>query len=162
MGGGAEVRRVILITATGLMLAGAGAALADHGFFGHGNTFKQAAATFTASGPTNASTQTCTGSDGAHYTFTRATYSGNATGDPALSGQVTIDALSVVNDANPSVGTVKGDIQISTASGATRLGFLAVYSGGAIAGLATGRASSGGGVIANLSANFGTAANTGF
>jgi len=155
------VRRVILITAAGLVLAGAGAALADHGFFG-GATFKQAAATFTASGPTNARTQTCTASDGAHYTFTRATYSGNATGDPALSGQVTINALSVVNDANPSVGTVKGDIQISTASGPTRLGFLAVYSGGAIAGLATGRTSSGSGVVANLSANFSTSANTGF
>jgi hypothetical protein len=156
------VRRVILITAAGLVLTGASAALADHGFFGHSSTFKQAAATFTASGPTNASTQTCTGSDGAHYTFTRATYSGNATGDPSLSGQVTINALSVINDANPSVGTVKGDIQINTSSGPTTVGFLAVYSGGAIAGLATGRTSSGSGVIANLSANFSTSANTGF
>ena len=157
------MRRLILITAAGLVLLGGGAAaLADHGFGGGGSTFKQAAATFTATGPTNTSTQTCTGTDGAHYSLTRATYTGNATGDPALSGPVTIDALSVVNDANPSVGTVKGLIRINTSSGPTGLGFWAVYSGGAIAGLATGRSSTGNGVVANLSANFSTSANTGF
>jgi len=155
------VRRVILITAACLMLVGAGAALANHGF-GGGSTFKQAAATFTATGPSNATTQTCTGSDGAHYTVTRATYSGNASGDPTLTGTTSIDAVSVINDGNPSVGTVKGGIQINTSSGPTRLGFLAVYSAGSISGVATGRTSSGAGVIANLSANFSTSANTGF
>lgn len=156
------MRRLILITAAVSVLVGAGAALANHGFGGGGATFKQAAATFTATGPTNASTQTCTGSDGAHYSLTRATYAGSATGDPALTGPVTIDALSVVNDANPSVGTVKGSMQISTSTGPTRLGFWTVYSGGAIAGLATGYTSSGTGVVANLSANFNTSPNTGF
>jgi hypothetical protein len=155
------MRRVVL-TAAGLLLLGAGAALANHGFGIGGSTFKQAAATFTATGPTNASAQTCTGSDGAHYSITRATYSGNASGDPALSGQVTIDALSVINDANPSVGTVKGTIRINTSSGPTRLGFWAVYSGGAIAGLATGSTSTRTGVVANLAASFSTNANTGF
>jgi len=156
------VRRVILITAAALVLLGGGTAFANHGFGGGGSTFKQAAATFTAAGPSNASTQTCTGSDGAHYTVTRATYSGTASGDPALSGQVTIDAVSVINDANPSVGTVKGGMQINTSSGPTRLGFWAVYSSGSIAGLATGRTSTGGGVVANLSESFSTSANTGF
>jgi hypothetical protein len=160
--GRCKVRRVVLLTAAGLLLLGAGAALANHGFGIGGSTFKQAAATFTATGPTNASTQMCTGSDGAHYSIIRATYSGSASGDPALSGQLTIDALSVINDANPSVGTVKGNIRINTSSGPTRLGFWAVYSGGAIAGLGTGWTSSGTGVVANLSANFSTNANTGF
>jgi hypothetical protein len=152
---------VILITAAALVLLGAGTALANHGF-GGGSTFKQAAATFTATGPSNASTQTCTGTDGAHYTVTRATYTGTATGDTALSGQVTIDAVSVINDANPSVGTVKGGMKINTSSGPTWLGFLAVYSGGSISGLATGRTSTGAGVVANLSATFSTSSNTGF
>jgi hypothetical protein len=156
------MRRMVFITAVCLLLLGAGAALANHGFGIGGSTFKQAAATFTATGPTNASTSTCTGSDGAHYSITRATYSGNASGDPALSGQVTIDALSVINDANPSVGTVKGSIRINTSSGLTRLGFWAVYSGGTIAGLGTGITSSGTGVVANLAASFSTSANTGF
>jgi hypothetical protein len=156
------MRRVVFTTAACLLLLGAGAALANHGFGIGGSTFKQAAATFTATGPTNASTRTCTGSDGAHYSITRATYSGSASGDPALSGQVTIDALSVINDANPSVGTVKGSIRINTASGPTRLGFWAVDSGGAIAGLGTGSTSSGTGVVANLAASFSTNANTGF
>ena len=70
------MRRVVPITAAGLLLVGAGAALANHGFGLGGSTFKQAAATFTATGPTNAGTQTCTGSDGAHYSITRATYWG--------------------------------------------------------------------------------------
>jgi hypothetical protein len=152
---------VILITAAALMLIGAGAALANHGF-GGGSTFKQAAATFTATGPSNASTQTCTGTDGAHYTVTRASYSGNASGDAALTGQLTVDAVSVINDANPSVGTVRGSMQIATTSGPTRLGFWAVYSAGSVSGLATGRTSTGAGVLANLSATFSTNANTGF
>ena len=152
------MRRLILSITAGLLFLGAGAAYANFGFGdSNGSTLKAVLGTFSTGAATNASTQTCTGTDNATYTVTRATYTGTAPSgsgvDPSLTGNVTINALSVINSAG--VGTVKGTIQIDTSSsGHTFLGFATVYTNGAIAGLGAGRTSAGDGVLGNISATF--------
>ena len=152
------MRRLILSITAGLLLLGAGAAYANFGFGeGNGSTVKPVLGTFSTGAATNTSTQTCTGTDNATYTVTRATYTGSASSsEPSLNGNVTINALSVINSAG--AGTVKGTIQIDTSSsGHTFLGFATVYSGGSIAGLAAGRTSAGDGLLGNVSASFSAA-----
>jgi hypothetical protein len=152
------MRRLILSITAGLLFLGAGVAYANFGFGdSNGSTVKAVLGTFSTGAATNPSTQTCTGTDNLTYTVTRATYTGTAPSgsgvDPSLTGNVTINALSVINSAG--VGTVKGTIQIDTSSSAhTTLGFATVYSSGAIAGLAAGRTSAGDGLLGNVSATF--------
>jgi hypothetical protein len=79
--------------AASLVLAVAGIAIARSG--GGADRIEPATATFTAA-PDNARTRTCEGSDGT-YRITRATYRGNVSGDPRLTGALEIRATSVVN-----------------------------------------------------------------
>jgi hypothetical protein len=79
--------------AASVVLAVAGIAIARSG--GGADRIEPATATFTASAD-NARTRTCEGSDGT-YRITRATYSGEASGDQRLTGALEIRATSVVN-----------------------------------------------------------------
>jgi hypothetical protein len=144
------MRRLFFITAAGLALLGAGAAVAHEG---HGNTVSALSATFTATSAANVRTQSCTGSDNVTYTTTTGRWSGSATGDPTLTGNATLDARLLVDSAGD--GTVSGRLRIDGANH-TSASFEGVVSGGShIAGLAEGRGSAPWNrLIANLSADW--------
>lgn len=106
------------------------------------------------------SSKTCTTTDGKTITITNGWYSGTATGDPDLTGAITLTARSVVN--SDGVGVVNGQLRIDVSGNRnTFANYSAVYDHGNIAGLAVGHSRSAGAqLIANLSAGF--AATTGF
>jgi hypothetical protein len=156
------MRRMILVTAAGLLLVGAGVAVA-HGFDSRG--VKAVNATFTATGASDVRTTTCTGEDGT-YEKSRGTYAGTADSTEAsLKGNATISATSVINTTT-KVGIVSGDLRIETADGGrTRAHFDGVFTDGKLVGLATGGTrhghdNAGVKLLANLSADYGAA--TGF
>ena len=149
------MRRLILIVAALGLLTGVGVAVAHDG---QGKTVKQAAdTTFTATTGGNVRTETCTGSDGATYQSTHGEWTGTATGDPALTGNATIDADAVVNTTT-GYGEVSGRIQIDTSTGGhVSANFDSVDTNGNIAGLAESQGhgwhdSGTGQLVANLSA----------
>lgn len=112
-------------------------------------------------GPTTASrvdTRTCTTSDGKTLVSTDGTYTGTASGDADLTGPATLKARSVINSTD-GIGVVSGTLRIDVASGGDTVAhFDAVYSGGQLAGLATGRAHDPGvNLLANLSSSFSAA-----
>ena len=88
-------------------------------------------------------------------------YTGAATGDPDLTGAITLHARSVINTTD-NIGFVSGALKIDQASGRdTEAAYSAVYDHGTIAGLAVGRAHSPSArLLGNLSATF--AAASGF
>lgn len=144
------MRRIAWISTAVVALVAAGAALA-HGF--DTKSVKAVSATFAATTANDLRTATCTGSDGTYVT-THGTYTGTATGDPTLTGPVTINADSLVNSTT-NVGTVSGRIRIDVSGGSAGASFTAVYANGSITGLAVGHAGAPyAGLIANLSAGF--------
>jgi hypothetical protein len=152
------MRRLILITAAGLGLLGAGIAVAHDGA---SKSVKQVAATFTATSGSNVQTSSCTGSDNVAYTTTRGRWTGTAAttapaGDASLSGNATVDAEFVVNSSGD--GFVTGRLRIDGANH-TSASFEGVVSGGShIAGLADGRGSAPWSkLVANLSADWSSA-----
>jgi hypothetical protein len=152
------MRRLILITAAGLALLGAGIAVAHEG---GSKSVKQVAATFTATTGSNVQTSTCTGSDNLTYTTTRGRWTGTAAttapaGDTSLTGNATVDAEVIVNSSGD--GFVSGRLRIDGANH-TSASFEGVVSGGThIAGLADGRGSAPWSkLVANLSADWSSA-----
>jgi hypothetical protein len=143
-------RTLWLAIASAAALVVAGAAIA------HGGGSKSAtpvAATFTASQVTGARTSTCTNADGT-WTHVDATYSGTAAGDADLAGALQLKVHAVLNTTR-NVGVVSGSLRIDTAGADTKAAFTSVYSGGQLAGLATGRAHDPSArLLANLSASF--------
>jgi hypothetical protein len=120
---------------------------------------KLVAGTFTASA-SSTSTRTCTTSDGKTIVVTDGRYTGAASGDPDLTGPITLRARSVINTTD-SVGVVKGSFRIDVANSRDTEGaYSTVYDHGTIAGLATGRAHQPNArLVANLSATFVPAAS---
>jgi hypothetical protein len=106
------------------------------------------------------SSKTCTTTDGKTLTITNGMYTGTATGDPDLTGAITLSARSVVN--SDGFGVVNGQLRIDVSGGRnTSANYSAVYDHGNIAGLAIGHSRSvGAQLLANLSAGF--VATTGF
>jgi hypothetical protein len=127
-----------------------------HGIEG-AKSAKAVAATFTATAAST-STRTCTTAEGKVLTVTSGRYSGTATGDPDLTGPITLSARSTVNTTD-GVGVVEGQLKIDVASGRnTWAGYTAVYDHGNIAGVAVGRAHDPHAkLLANLSAGFSAA-----
>jgi hypothetical protein len=121
---------------------------------------KAVAGTFSAAAG-NTSTRTCTTTDGKTLVVTDGKYTGTATGDPDLTGPITLRARSVINTTD-NVGIVTGGFGIDVANGRnTQAAYSAVYDHGSIAGLATGKAHQPNArLVGNLSASF--AAATGF
>src|SRR5688500_656294 len=121
------------------------------------------AATFTAA-PTQTDTKTCTGPDG-QYNITRAKYEGTSTGDPRLTGRITIRTHSVVNLTN-GYGWTKGHVWVRDADGKARaharlvaINSERVVLNGFLTGRAKGvsEAAPGGALLANFSAAFNAA-----
>ena len=99
---------------------------------------KAVAGTFDATTASKVETRTCTTSDGKTLVTTNGRYTGTASGDPDLTGAVTLDARSTINSTD-NIGVVSGTLRIDVASGSdTRANFDAVYSSGQIAGLTNG------------------------
>jgi hypothetical protein len=116
------------------------------------------AATFTAAQTKN-ETKTCTGPDGT-YNITRASYEGTSTGDPRLTGKLSIRTHTVVNVTN-GYGWTKGHVAIRNTAGKllAKANIVAVNSErGVLNGFATGRtrgaseAAPAGALLANFSA----------
>jgi hypothetical protein len=144
------VAALIALTATSYAVA--------HGIEGAKNA-KAVAGTFTATAGSTTS-RTCTTTDNKTIVVTDAKYKGAATGDPDLTGAITLRARSVVNTTD-GVGTVSGSLEIDATGKNTRASFSTVYDHGNIAGLAAGHAhESKTALVANLSAGFDPA--TGF
>jgi hypothetical protein len=145
------MRRLTFIAAGLAALLGTSIAVA-HGI--DGKTAKAVAATFTATGAST-STRTCTTTDGKTITITNGRYTGTASGDPDLTGAITLSARSVINTTD-NVGVVDGQLRIDVSGGRnTVAGYSAVYDHGNIAGLAAGAARNPGArLLANLSAGF--------
>jgi hypothetical protein len=103
----------------------------------------------------NVSSRTCTTSDNKTIVITDGKYTGAATGDADLTGNITVHARSVVNTTD-KIGTVEGAFRIDVANGKdTQAAFSAVYDNGNIAGLAAGKAHAPNArLIANLSSLF--------
>jgi len=146
------MRKLTLIAAALVSLVVTGYAVAN-GFEGGSNPSEVAGA-FSAT-EKSTSSKNCTTTDGRTIVVTAGTYSGTATGDPDLTGAITLRTRSVV-DTTKGIGLVSGGLKIDVASGAdTRATFTAVYDHGQLAGLALGRAHSpGAALVANLSAGF--------
>jgi hypothetical protein len=86
-------------------------------------------ATFTATA-TKTETKTCTGPDGT-YSIGRARWEGTSTGDPRLTGRITIKSRGVVNTTT-GFGWSRGDATVRNAEGKVlaRTHFVGVVSGG--------------------------------
>src|SRR3954454_5571203 len=121
---------LVALVATGLAVA--------HGIEG-AKTAKAVAGTFTAT-DASTSTRTCTTAEGKVLTVTSGRYKGTATGDPDLTGPITLSARSTVNTTD-GVGVVEGQLKIDVSSGRDTFAvYTAVYDHGNIAGVAVGRA----------------------
>jgi len=142
------MHKLILTAVTLVALVATGVAVA-HGIEG-AKTATAVSSTFTAAAGTVKST-TCTTSDGKTIVATRGTYMGPSSGSADLTGEITIQASSVVNTTD-DVGTVTGRIGI--ADHHSKAGFAAVYDHGSLAGLATGHVKAPAGLLANISATF--------
>lgn len=146
------MRKLTLVLVAVAALAAASVAVA-HGIQG-AKSMTTVSASFSAT-TSNATTRTCTTTDGKTLTIVDAKYTGNANGSADLTGPITLRARSVVNTTD-AVGTVQGTFRIDVAQGRDTTGaFTAVYDHGSIAGLATGRAHAPGAkLLANMSATF--------
>jgi hypothetical protein len=118
------------------------------------------AGTFTASAGST-STRTCTTTDGKTIVVTDGRYTGASSGDPDLTGPISLRARSVINTTD-NIGVVNGSFRIDAANSRDTQGvYSTVYDHGSIAGLAVGKAHQPNArLLGNLSATF--AAATGF
>jgi len=103
----------------------------------------------------NTSSRTCTTADGKTLVVTDGKYTGQATGDPTLTGPITLRARSVINTTD-DVGVVQGRFRIDvSASRDTEAAFAAVYDHGNLGGLAAGKVhGTDARLLANLSSGF--------
>ncbi|HEV8460850.1 MAG TPA: hypothetical protein VGQ38_09090 [Gaiellaceae bacterium] len=151
------MRKLTYAIAMLVALVATGYAVAD-GIHGAKSATK-VAGTFTATG-TSTSSRTCTTDDGKTVVVTDGKYTGAASGDPDLTGNITLRARSVINTTD-KVGLVTGSLKIDTSGKTTNADYSAVYDNGSISGLAVGRAHDHGvALVGNLSAGFDAA--TGF
>jgi hypothetical protein len=150
------MRKLLIVAVSVLALATAGLAVAK-GLKGT-KSMKVVAGTFAATTASHVDTKTCTTSDGKTIVASHGKYTGAATGDPDLTGNITLDVHSVLNTTD-NVGVVEGKLKIDVVSGKdTKAHFEAVYDQGTLAGLARGQAHDPGmQVLANLSAGFSSA-----
>jgi hypothetical protein len=145
---------VLAVGVLALSVSGLAVGMGLHG----SKTAKLVAGTFTATTASQTFTRTCTTQDGKTIVVAHGKYTGTATGDPDLTGPITVFANSAVNTTD-GVGVVSGRLKIDVASGRDTVAhYDAVYDHGNIAGLARGHAH---GpfvdLLANLSAGFSTA-----
>src|SRR5579862_586775 len=129
------MKKFALVVASLVALATAGLAAAWSSDAGKSVT--AVSGTFTATNVSNSQTRSCTTTSGSTITVTKATYTGTASGSTDLTGNVTIQANSVIDTTN-QIGEVDGQLKIAASGGNTSLHFTSVYDHGTLAGLATG------------------------
>jgi hypothetical protein len=150
------MRKYLILTVGVLALATAGIAV------GQGlkstKAAKAVAGTFTATTASHVETKTCTTTDGKTLVTSHGRYTGLSTGDPDLTGPITLDVRSVVNTTD-DVGTAEGKLKVDVASGKDTVAhYVGVYDNDGLAGFADGHAHDPGvKLLANLSADFSTA-----
>lgn len=147
--------KLTLLGATAAVAVLVPAAIAvAHGVDG-GKSVKAVTGAFTATSASRVQQRSCTTSDNKTIVVTDGVYTGTASGDPDLTGAVTVRAHSVINSTD-NVGVVSGALRIDVASGRdTQTQLDAVYSGGQLAGLAVGHAHDPAArLVANVSAGF--------
>jgi hypothetical protein len=150
--------RKLTFAAVGVIAFVVASVAVAHGIDG-AKTAKALTGTFSATS-SNVSSRTCTTNDGKTLTITNGRYTGAASGDPDLTGPITLRARSIVN--SDGVGVVDGAFRIDVAGGDTAGVFTTVYDHGTIAGLATGRAHAPSArLLANVSATFAPGSFTG-
>ena len=159
------MKRTLILTSAGLVaLVSAGLAVAN-GIEG-AKSAKAVAGGFATGAPSQFKTRSCTTSDGKTLVATEGVYSGTATGatagDADFAGPITVRARSLINSTD-GIGVVSGTLRIDVASGGDTVAhFDTVYSGGSIAGLASGHAQDPHAkLLANISSTFSTAAGFG-
>lgn len=148
------MRTFVLVSACVVALAAAGLAVGK-GLDGNSRSAKSVAGSFTATTASKVDTRTCTTTDGKTLVSSTGTYTGTATGDPDLTGPATLSAHALINSTD-NVGVVSGTLKVDVSSSAdTTARYNAVYSGGSLAGLATGHAQDPHAkLLANISAGF--------
>ena len=150
------MKKAALAVALLAALASASVAVAWEG--DHAQNVKRVAATFAAATVGQSQTRTCTTSDGKTIATTNATYTGTASGDPDLTGNVTFNVNSTINTTD-GIGVVNGRLRIAASGGNTEAQFSGVYDGGNVAGTISGHgATSHTKLLGNLSSAFSTAA----
>lgn len=146
------MRKLLWLGVAASALTAAGIAIAD----GIGTkSIKSVTGTFSATTVSKSSTRTCTNADGT-FVLTNATYTGTAVGDPTLTGPALLKVRSLINTTK-NIGTVNGAVRIDTAGKDTVAKLNAVYSGGQLAGLVSGKAGSNLRLLGNFSAGFSAA-----
>jgi hypothetical protein len=145
---------VLAVGVLALSVSGLAVGMGLHG----SKTAKLVAGTFTATTASQTFTRTCTTQDGKTIVVAHGKYTGTATGDPDLTGPITVFANSAVNTTD-GVGVVSGRLKIDVASGRDTVAhYDAVYDHGNIVGLARGHAHDPYvDLLSNLSAGFSTA-----
>lgn len=116
------------------------------------------AATFTAAATDRTKTRQCTGADGT-YNVTHGVYEGTSSGDPRLTGKITIRTKSVVN-VTTGLGSTQGHVVIRDADGKqkAKARLVAVNSPtGVLSGMMDGRVKDAGHLLANFSGAFNAA-----
>ncbi|HVH51738.1 MAG TPA: hypothetical protein VM690_06305 [Gaiellaceae bacterium] len=148
------MRTFVLISACVVALTAAGIAV-GRSFDGNNRSATSVSGAFTATTASKVDTRSCTTTDGKTLVRSTGTYTGTASGDPDLTGPATLTAHALINSTD-NVGTVSGTLKIDVSSSAeTTARYNAVYSGGALAGLANGHAQDPHAkLLANLSAGF--------
>jgi hypothetical protein len=146
------MRRLLFLGAGLLTLTITGLAVA-HGL-NEAKNVRAVAGTFDATTVSTSQTRSCTTAEGKTIVFVNATYSGTASGDPDLTGPVTLQVRSTV-DSTDGLGAISGRLRIAASGGDTVAHLDAVYDHGTIAGVASGHAQARHGVLlAALSAGF--------
>jgi hypothetical protein len=131
------MRKLLLVAAGSLVFAITGLALARG--LDNARSVRSVAGTFTATTVSDSQMRSCTTADGKTIVATRATYTGTASGDPDLSGPITLVVRSTI-DTTDGFGVLDGRLRIAASGGDTVAGLNAVYDHGAIAGFIFGRA----------------------
>ena len=149
------MKRTLVLASTALVALVATGLAVGHGLDGNTKSARAVTGTFTATTASRVETRTCTTTDGKTLVTTNGTYSGTAAGDADLTGNATLRATSLINTTD-NIGVVSGTLRIDVAAGRdTQAQFDAVYTGGQIAGLATGHAHDPAArLVANVSAGF--------
>lgn len=156
------MKRTFMVAAAGLAAVGAaGIAVAD-GIDG-AQSARSVAGAFSTGSPSQFRTRSCTTADGKTLVATQGVYTGGATGDADFTGPITLRAHSLINSTD-GVGVVSGTLRIKVAAGGDTVAhFESVYSGGQIAGLASGHAQDRHAkLLSNLSASFDSTSSGGF
>jgi hypothetical protein len=129
------MRRLTLVVAAALALVATSLAV---GALRRDRSVSAVTATFTATTVGSRATTSCTNADGT-FQITKGTYTGAASGDPALSGPIRLTVRAAINTTK-RLGTIDGGVVVDRAGRDTRARLIGVYQDGNVSGLLLGLA----------------------